>query len=233
MTRSYLLPIFLATLFCTTSQCQEAAPPGAIHGTVLNEQGQPVAKVKVALARAYAKPIATLLPKVETDTDGRFSFPRLELGTYGLSTEKESDGYPNTRMDLYKSGPAVQVTLDANDPVKNVTLRIGPKCGKLNASIRNAVTGDPPQDAAIRIWDRNNERHWVATMLTSKHEVPVPANTDVGITVTAPGYRAWFYPGSQRDSQANRIVLKPNEKLNVDILLQPESDGPKPGTSPH
>lgn len=216
--RLRIILLFSLVFVCVGNSFQEVSH-GEIRGVVVDEQNHPIEKMKVILSRENANPKATLIPKVDTDAAGRFSFSSLEFATYNLFTEKESDDYPNTRISLYRSRPPVEVTLDASQPIRDVAIIAGPKAGKLVGSVTDAANR-APLPAAVRIWDANKDNNWIEMSLPSSYEILVPSNIEVGLMLLSPGYMPSYYPGTDQDSQANRIVLKPGERMVFNVLLR-------------
>jgi len=89
---------------------------GTIRGTVLNENGEPVAGARVD-ARFFGKSVGMVVPMAQTGKDGRFLIAHLQMDEYSVSARKEEEGYPDMHWAFYSQGMArTQGDTDARRP---------------------------------------------------------------------------------------------------------------------
>src|SRR6266542_3601425 len=88
---------------------------GSIRGTVLADDGAPVADAHVYAEVMQGSKIVTALNE-NTDDLGIFVFSRLAEGEYRVSAEKQEAGYLSTRPDIFISKPALTVVLTPDAP---------------------------------------------------------------------------------------------------------------------
>lgn len=207
----------LATIPTLGQLNQEAV--GVIRGVVVNEIGQYIVGAKVNANLMDHRPRALPIRFVETDNDGRFTIDRLEWGSYRIYAMKEAERYPDSSSAIYSNGLRVTANLSAQAPSANVVVVIGPKAGELTGSISDVLTGKPVH-AGIRIWRSKGD--FFSTSTPPEYHILIPASTEVGLEVRAPGYEVWRYPGDAGSPEGKPLLLKSGETLNVDIRLQPK-----------
>jgi hypothetical protein len=194
---------------------------GSVRGTVIDEQGQPVAGAQVRCDPADGRPAARALLIVETDKNGRFSVGNLGLGSYKLFAMKESSGYPNTAFGFYSNNVFPTVTLTTAVPGADITLRVGPSAGVLSGSVSDAVTGAPlPNSFLLR--RSSDPENWISMSQKADYRVLVPPSVEVSIEVSAPGYKTWYYGGPFDRLKRDPIRLESGKEMRLDIQLQPE-----------
>lgn len=193
---------------------------GTIHGLVLNEIGTPVAKALVNADLVDGKIRAKALQYVETDEQGHFTIEHLEWGSYRLFTKKEQDGYPNTRFAFYGPDPPPTVSVTAQAPKADITLRIGPKAGKLRIlSVTDATTGkDLTNVSGVDLRRTGMPRTFIG--LGPSDNILIPSGIDVTIKIESNGYEQWP-PVNQ--SQLGQIRLAPEQVFDLRVQLQPLS----------
>lgn len=208
-------------LLTAASAVAEKAAQGTIRGLVANEHGQPVESALVTADLADGRPRLKAIRYVETDKQGQFVIDQLEWGPYRIYAMKESEGYPDAYYSVYSEGPNVTAQLSPQSPNASVRVVIGPKAAVVVGTISDAVTGTPV-NAGVRIWRWANTGDFLSTSVRPNYRMLIPPNTQVGFEVQAPGYRPWFYPGAATLSSSGPLTMRSEEKLTLDIKLQPE-----------
>ena len=184
---------------------------GTIRGTVLNENGEPVAGARVD-ARFFGKSVGMVVPMAQTGKDGRFLIAHLQMDEYSVSARKEEEGYPDMHWAFYSQGmPEHRVTLTPDAPEGETTIVLGPKAGMLTGQIVDAATGQP-LPAGISMWRIGDPEHGMGSSLPSEYRVPIPSNVPVGVSIQLNGYETW------RPSEALRLA--PDEKMVVNVGLR-------------
>ncbi len=129
-------------------------PTGTIRGTIVDEDGNPLEKVRVRLKKREEKKEKRLavpweeefmaqLTSEKSDLSGNFEFSTLDAGSYLLTTTKRGFG---------QLVEAVTLDSDSSHAELKITLKRGYTV-KLN--ILNAQTGKPLEKAVIRLKDKN------------------------------------------------------------------------------
>lgn len=200
---------------------------GSVRGTVIDEKGQLVAEAQVECDPMDGRSAARALLIVETDKNGHFSVENLALGSYKLFAMKESSGYPNTAFGFY-SNVFPTVTLTANVPTADITLKVGPPAGVMSGSVTDAVTSAPVPAGFLlrRISDPDN---WISMSERPEYRILLPPGTDVSLEVSAPGYKTWYYGGASDTLKRPPIRLESGKEMKLDIQLEPEEN---PGKQP-
>jgi hypothetical protein len=199
-----------------------AIPAGRISGTVFCETGEPVAGAMVHAEFTDGRPRPGGERWIEADRDGRFTIDSLDWGPYEVYGRKEAAGYANQSYSVHRPSGVPIVTLSPDRPAANVNVFIGPKAGVVVASISDAVTGQHVY-AAITIWIWGDEHTGVGGNGEPVDQTMVPANTEVGYEVTAPGYYPWRYSATDPTgaSGGTPLNLKPSQKVKIDVKLRP------------
>jgi len=223
--------ILMSALVCAGDQNSR----GVIAGIVVNEAGSPVADVHVMtrdLDPNTVEVFAGVVPYFATDQQGKFLIPELTVGhPYKIYAEKEEDEYPNTMLGMYNpkdEAPVAVATLTAQAQV--VTVRIGPKAGRLKWNVADAVTGyyiDKPtiffQRTDTRTFQRIDTGASTDVSEFAGNGVLVPSNTDLIVEVSARGYREWYYPGTFDKGTAAPLRLLPGEERTLQVQLRPSA----------
>ena len=121
--------VALVLNFCAAQQsekppAQTDAETGLIDGTVVYEDGRPT-KGATVIAMPLGQPLATLIPRAETDENGYFSIHPLWLVTYAVGAKKEDEGYPDTTMQFYNDHTFERVTLTRDHLAATIAIRPG------------------------------------------------------------------------------------------------------------
>ncbi|MFI5176280.1 MAG: carboxypeptidase regulatory-like domain-containing protein [Terriglobia bacterium] len=220
-----LLAILLSTGLTVASLAAEQGQ-GLIRGTVVDEQGIPLAGAKVNAQVINNLMQHTLIRYVETDVSGHFLIDRLEWGMYNLYAMKEASGYPNTRNHFYDNGKHTSATLTPRHPVAEVRIEVGPKAGTLVGFVSDAITG-APLNATLKLGRAADPHNWVSTSLPPHYRVLVPPSVDIQLEVYSPGYSTWHYGATADPTQYHPLQMASGTELRLDIQLQPDPNAAK------
>lgn len=220
----------LVLLFLSAPWVCAQQPPakGTITGTVVNEVNVPVEGARVGLQIETASQTQSY-GAAQTDRSGHFVIEQVPLVSFGIIASKDEDGYPG-----YGASTEVQkITLSAEAPLANVTIKFGRRQAMLAPTIRDKATGKRICSATL---------HWTATGSTPNGpasvgggagigpyttRISIPAGEDVLVTATARGYKPWVYLDPAGDPSVN---LQSGEVRLLAIELEPiqAKDGQTP-----
>ena len=197
----------------------QAGPPegavreGVIRGEVIDPSGSPVRGARVYCERPgiVTKPIPAL-----TDQNGRFEIPRLKMGTYMVFASKEDAGYADTLGSFYADPPS-KITLFAQEPVANVTVRMPPQAGVLTGSVKDATSGEPIVGAQIRLTRSEASDRYIqfaSRVGDGTFKTLVPADKGIDISVSSANHYTW---------KSHLDPVKSGSELNLDISMQSAS----------
>ena len=216
--------IFLAlSLTAVVAHPQDDAPRGTIRGTVVNEEGQPVAGVFL-WAEGKDRP-GGFEHRVVSDGAGRFTLTNLWMDTYQVLAVKEGDGYPDTSSAIYDNGKIPVVELSASERIVDARVTVGPKAAVLTGSITDASTGKPAPNPRIRIWrwtdgvDRNIE--FLDTDIRANYRFLIPPSKEVGLEIYAEGYETWSYRGESSGEKPFPLYLPSGAQKTINVQLRP------------
>ena len=189
---------------------------GTISGTVLTEQGVPVADAHVS-ARVMDGEKALTVLGAHTDKSGKFVFNALAWGTYRISAEKQEAGYLTTAPGGFISRPLIIANLTSASPVFNTEIRFDPKAGVLSGWVVDATNGKSLR-AHLSLAPVSGGRWWSTTGTAGDYEfrLQIPSNTDLLFGACAEGYKKWAFSGP--------VHLNPDFELKLQIKLQPSND---------
>jgi hypothetical protein len=148
------------------------------------------------------------------------------LISYKIFAVKEPAGYPNTAFGFYSNHMFPTVTLTADRPTADITLKVGPPAGVILGSVTDAVTGAPVLASFLlrRISDPGN---WISMSQKADYRVLVPPSVEVSVEVSAPGYKTWYYGGPSDALGRPPVRLETRKEMKLDIQLQPEDKSEK------
>ncbi|MGH9440155.1 MAG: carboxypeptidase regulatory-like domain-containing protein [Terriglobia bacterium] len=218
--------VILAALLVAQLGFTQKTRTGAIRGTVIDQSGNAVAGATVWFHLLTNRPIFGAIPSARTTQDGHYAISNLPLGDYALNPWKEEDGYPNQVGALYSDGAPfahlTRVSLTAEAPVvKGVVLVLGPKAGVIEGSISDAGTGKAvTAEVALT---RTDKRGALDRSAKGSYRVLVPAAKGVMLSVRAPGYQDWYYPGVTDRSHTTPLVLHSDERRTINVRLVPKN----------
>jgi len=201
----------------------EAQPPraaprradgtGAIHGLVLNAEGQPVARAFVTVERENLT--KGLMRFAETDGEGKFVIRGLEPMTYRVYASKEADGYPPPTSTFHTGGGVLiqQVNVVAGQAAPDVVIQLAPKASVLIGRVTNGRNRGRAARAQVTLRRADKPDYYYTTGATPQGTFRVLVPTEpFTVEVSAPGYETARMPPLQ---------LKPGEVRRVEVALQP------------
>jgi Carboxypeptidase regulatory-like domain len=198
--------------------------PLMIKGQVLDAEGRPVPRAVV-----YAYPDGGLngvLPSSSSDERGEFTIAVSQAGVYAVVASKQVDGYPSAMSPFYNptAESLIQVLLKENQPPPFVTVRFGPKAGRVAGHIVDAETNRPIEDFQISLC--RLEVPMYCHRLSDKYpggrfQVLVPS-APFTIQISASGYKDWY--GAERASQQlepMQVAADTTKELSVSLYKLP------------
>lgn len=168
--------------------------PLVITGQVLDDQGGPVFG-----AVASANPDGGLrgkVPSASSDARGEFTIVLSRPGSYMVTASKLTDGYPSSFNPFYypSEDPLARVIVGEDQAVPFVTVRLGPKAGKIAGRIVDVETGRPVEDAQITLCRAEAPKYChrpSATYPGGQFSILVPP-APFTIGISASGYKNWY-----------------------------------------
>ncbi len=203
-------------LACWAQSDSPPATEGSIAGTVLAEDGR-VASGAAACLGIRAGNSTTISCRWKVNQDGGFTIEHVKPGAYQIFAINDEEGYS---IDNQRS--AHNVTISAERPFANITIRLHGRGAILTGTITDKLTGKSIRDAQISYTaiDRNGSGGSAIVNGDSFHAV-VPADCDLLVVAMANGYRGWIYT----DAASPRPVLRVSsgERKVLSIQLEPLS----------
>ncbi len=220
------LACLLSLLLVLSGSAGTQVGDGSIRGTVLADDGAPVADAHVYVEVMRGSKILTVLNQ-NTDDLGIFTFSRLAVGEYRVSAEKQEAGYLSTGPDIFTSKPALTVVLTPDTPTATTVIRFSPKAGSITGRVRDSATGR--SIAAHLSLAPTDGPGWSTTGTAGrfKFRLLIPANTPVNFGACAEGYKPWFYADPSDPSRPIPLQLRPGAELKIDIKLEHNLENPQ------
>jgi carboxypeptidase family protein len=185
--------VFLIALLSFTGLEAGHAQPslGVIEGSVWNLSGKPISGATVYAYNTDRMTGNFRRFTTVTNSHGAFALGDLPPGNYRVHAYKEADGYGDTFFYFFTTNNKsawknVQVT---SGPAQNVKLELGPKCARLEISIKNG--SEQPIKGGLSFWraGQTGSPSYSTSVEpeTSMLVPPVPFRFDV----EAKGYETW------------------------------------------
>jgi len=185
----------------------------------VDEYGNPVPQVIVEAVPTNVELVRTM-SKAITDANGWFVL-RVDAG-------REPDGM---RWDVYPSQPSSyfrwsldnartsggygqEVRLTPQVPDATVQLLLDLKVGLLKGQVTDALTGVPLRPKFELSW----ASHPIVAMRESTlslYRISLPADIEITVQVTSPGYKQWSHPGT--------ISVRSGQEITLDIQMESET----------
>ena len=200
----------------------QAARPGSIVGTVVDEDGKPVLGPSVSCTISTATSSSTSTSGSNAP-NGEFELTQLPLGKVELNASAPLSGYWYNSASPYKQ----TVVLTQANPTARVRLRVGPKPAALVLIVSDRITGKPIDEFMIRTIGADGGGAGTAGLAYFQQtddggrEVPVSPLFDVLLGVTAKGYKNWF-SSNPADPSAPPLRLESGERRVVLVTMQPK-----------
>ena len=206
------------------------AVEGTVTGTVLNEQGLPIAQAAVCLVsfwkttteRAQSSGQVSRCP-VTTDKDGLFQIQHVPLRAFWVTASKIDEGYE----PLNDTAEMPSVTLTAEEPLGRVIVRLGPKAGILVPVVTDRLTGKPIQNFQVS-WTVHDPEHpnfhtaGINGFSREGTRSSFPVAKDLILEFSARGYRNQVYSNPTHPSQPTYIRFQSGEVKQLQVTLEPK-----------
>jgi hypothetical protein len=212
-----ILLLFSALMPCWAQTAKSSAIEGGITGTVLTEDGLLASGTK-ACTSSHSGNYTSINCFVSVDKDGRFTIEHLKLGTYQVFAINDAEGY-----SIENQSPGQSVTLSADQPWANVTVRLLPRGGILVGSITDKLTGENIQHAQIQFTAIDRDGEGGFSLVDGEFHLAIPANSDVLVIAMAKGYKGWIYADGTSPSRPVLSVAAGERKV-LNIQLEPLPD---------
>jgi Carboxypeptidase regulatory-like domain len=198
---------------------ESGAPNGVITGTVVGEDGLPLAGAQVHAEMDGTGPVGGILRYVKTDISGTFKIDQLALRTYYVIAGKEEDGYPDISFFYFYDRMFPKVSLTTAEPSKDVVLRLR-RAAAVSGTVRDAKTGKPiGASFNLTVWETH--RMFYSTSQGSDFRVLIPAAKDIGLEAFADGYKSWSYSDPSAPNRPIPLHLRSAEEIHLDVRLEP------------
>lgn len=204
---------------------------GTIRGTVVDENGFPLANARVHVADTKPLYGSRVVDYHTTSLNGKFEIGHLAWATYAVMAGKESVGYADTGLAFQSNLDVPFVILSPATPSADVTVHLGPKAGVLDiTSVIDVVSGkDISRESGVTLRRVDHPNFFMSTSVTV-HPLFVPALTEVIMEIRAEGYKPW--PALDAPDRG-RLNLKPGQVVRMDIKLEPDSPLKSQTSPPH
>jgi hypothetical protein len=208
--------ICLLTASAVVTACLMAAQTsGRISGTVIGEDGGVVDHVNVCTSVTTGNNTA-INCRIPVDNAGHFEIENVKFGSYGIFAVNDEQGY-----SIQNQSPGLKITVTAENPWPNVTIRLRPRGGVLTGSITDKVSGKAIEDAWIHYITLDDgggggSRRTVG----GKFSMTAPTEDNLLIYASARGYKGWVYTDTSSPIQAV-VRLASGERRVLDIALEP------------
>ncbi len=214
--------ILLCLLLLAASICYCQSGDGTITGTVVNEQGDPVSGATIWCSVNEGQQ-TTSKGSGLSDKAGKFQVQHLPWNTYSVSASKSADGYQRSQAE------PESVTLTPEQLSATVVVKLGPKEAMLVPTVVDKITREPVFDFSVHwtveAFDGQGQYNQSASSGVSRwtKQVLLPANKDVMLHVTKPGYRTWWYMDPSQPNGPGILRLQSGETKQLTIELEPAS----------
>lgn len=187
-------------------QVTHDSTPASIQGTVLGEDGQPLAGATVYAYSDMRKQI-----HATSDAKGNFLMSDAPTGVVYIDAFKESDGYPYNFLAFHKAvGEEVhKIDVAPGAHIQSFVIRLGARAATLHLEITQS-NGAPLAGAVVELTRADDTGPYSESAKPSQTML-VPSLVPFRIAVTAPGYKAW---------ESQSMTAHPGETLNIAVHLE-------------
>jgi hypothetical protein len=177
-----------------------------VSGIVLNERAQAVAGITVTATPPG--PILTMLPRTQTDANGRFALAGLLSGRTYVHAFDEQAFYPDTASNFWDEQGVAEVELPAAREVSGIVVTLKP-VGRLEVKARDADSGAAIDHIAVKLERDGEPNRWISgSRMGDWWLVPTAA---VRLCVSAKGFMAAWYGGDGSFARSTPITLAPRQ----------------------
>jgi hypothetical protein len=199
---------------------QSGSGYGVIQGQVVTSEGKPVPNA-IVYSFEYGR-----LPLNVTDERGHFTLKDVPARKHWIVAYKESDGFPNPLWSFYSESHMMEgfpvVKVEANQTVRNVIVRLGPKLGRLVITVLSARTKQSIRDASVVLNHKGKPKTRFesgATNPDGTFDLLIPTDVAINVTVSAPGYKTWRYV-NEKSTERDAIRVRSGSSRRVFVELQ-------------
>jgi hypothetical protein len=159
-----------------------------------------------------------------TDEAGQFRIEHVAMGTIGVEAIGPDDGY------IAFAGTSVSelVTLTPNQSSATVVLKLGPKAAFLLPTVKDKFTGKSVTDFEVN-WTLFNSDEGSGTSSGGQRithgirRTIIPPEKYLVLTISAPGYKKWFYSDPSDPARPAFILLQSGEEKELLVELEPQA----------
>jgi hypothetical protein len=127
-----------------------------VVGHVKDREDRPILEARVCAHPHGAW--AGLIPCGVSKTDGSFTLDFWSTGTYTISAEKKSEGFPDANDGLYGCffGLLSIITVDESSELIPVEVGVGPKAGRVSFKIVDDESGELIESGVVKVCRSDN-----------------------------------------------------------------------------
>ncbi len=223
----WLALLLLVSLPASAQTANSSQADGTITGTVLDANGQPFKGVQVCTYMRDA-PSGSNESRGDcsatTDGAGQFRIDHVEMGVISVEAIKPEDGY----VAFAGTSVTKEVTLTPNQLSATVVLNLGPKAGTLLPSVKDKFTGEPIKvfEVSWTIFDSdeaNGSYSGGQQVNQGIRRAIVPPEKYLVLTISARGYKKWFYHDPSDPSRPVFLRLQSGEEKELHVELEPQA----------
>ena len=211
------------TLFSQrTVSIQDPSDPqrARVSGTVLNERLQPISGITVTATPPG--PLGAVLPRTQTDANGRFALVELLPGHTYVQAFDEEAFYPDTSFNFWDGQGVAEIELASGREISGLVLILKP-AGRLEVKARDAASGAAIEQIAVRLERDGEPNRWISgSKMGDWWLVPTPA---VRLCVEAKGFMAAWYGRDGSFARSRPIMLAPRQVFVATVSLVSLSTG--------
>jgi hypothetical protein len=198
-------------------QQRESDVNGAIHGTVVGQDGKPAKGIGLD-AYPLGVGLAAKLPHTKTNDVGEYRFEKIPWwGKYSVHAEDEDAGYSLFSTREGRTEPQ-EVELTPEHPEAEMNVYLPPRAGFLRIRLTNRRTGAeiPGMQVALAPME-SPEQPMFSTSCYSNRAILIPPGKNLLLHVTSAGYREW----DESAGSGKPLYLASGARITLDIQLEP------------
>jgi hypothetical protein len=183
---------------------------------VIGPDGNPAKGISLT-ARPLGVALGTIVPRTRADQDGNYRFENISWwGRYTVYAEDLDAGYSPFSTGSAANRP--EVALSAEHAEAQLNLRLPPRAGFLQIHLKNRRTAVviPGVQVTLRSADDPGKLLF-SESCSSSQAILIPADKDLLLHVTSPGFREW----DQSVRQGKLIRANAGSQLKMEVVLEP------------